>query len=1185
MDVFSLSATISLNIDNFTTNLDKAQKKFKSFSDNISGLSGKIEGIYKDVGDVLKPAVDGFKAVEGVGKQAGNAVMGGLKGFAAASTAVAGFGTAAVKTGAEFDSSMSTVQALSGATGDELTALRNKAIEMGAKTKFSAKEAADAMTYMGMAGWKTEDMLGGISGIMSLAAASGEDLATTSDIVTDALTAFGMTAADSGRFADVLAVAATNANTDVGMMGETFKYVAPVAGTMGYSVEDAALAIGLMANSSIKGSMAGTALRSIITRLSTDAGASSKSLGALGTLTKKLGVEFYNTDGSARALNDVLMESRAVWQGLTAEQKANYAKVIAGQEAIAGWNAIMNASDEDVKKLTASIEDCNGAADKMSKIKLDNLAGDITYLQSAFGSLQIAISDSLTPTLREFAQFGQKAMADLLTGFQGNGVDGFMSALSKIVTDGVTMLADKAPEFASVSLKFIQSLAQGLIDASSKIFSSMDEVRRTLVSGLRSFLDKNSDELVGIGGGLLNQIMMGFRAGVRVISDYIGDFVPLIIRAITAYHKEFFTAGMEILGAIGRGIVDNKDLIQENMFQAVFEMVSAIKDNAPAIIEGGLSLLEALINGIVENAELIGETALDIVNHLAAGLGKMAPKIIPAAVELILGLSSGLTSPENIKNIIDAALKIIEGLVEGLTKALPKLIAYAPEIIVNLVTGIIAGIPKLVAIGVDLIKGLIEGLIQGVLALPEAIARVVGALVDGFKALLGIHSPSTVFAEIGMNLIAGLLQGIQETWQTILDFFSTAVEGVITFFQSAWDGIKEVFSGVAEFFGEVFTAAVEAISAAWSAVVEFFSGVWESIQGVFSTVAEVLGGLFQAAAEAVQAAWSAVVEFFAGVWQGIQEIFASAAEVLGGLFQAAAEAVKNAWSAMVEFFQGVWDGIKNVFSTVAEVLGKFFSDAVEAIKQAWEGISEFFKGVWEGIKEVFAEVAEVLGGFFQAAAEAVQAAWEGVVDFFAGVWENIKASVADVHEAIGNAFDEARKRVEKAFDNVESFFKGVISKIVGVFNGVKSKFATIGKNIVGGIKSGITEAWGALKATVGKLTDGLVKGVKGILGIKSPSKVFAEIGGYMAEGLGVGWENEFGGIKSKIESGLNFGTASIGLSGSYSGGRYGANGDAVSAANVQAGTTVNIYSPVAVDPVQAAREWKKTTQRMAIGYV
>ena len=318
-----------------------------------------------------------------------------------------------VDTFAAFEAQMSTVQSISGATAEEMAELTEKAKYMGSTTSFTAEEAGKALEYMAMAGWKTEDMLDGLDGVLSLAAASGEDLATTSDIVTDALTAFGLKAEDSAHFADVLARASSNSNTNVRMMGETFKYAAPVAGTLGYSIEDTALAIGLMANASIKGSQAGTTLRSIFTRLATDAGASSTKLGALGVLTKQLGVEFFNTDGSARALNDVLMESREAWQTLTEEQQTTYAKTIAGQEAMSGWMAIMNASVEDVDKLTSALSDCSGAAYEMSQIKLDNFSGQLTLLDSEVDGLELTIGSQLAPVLEEMARGATTAVGGL----------------------------------------------------------------------------------------------------------------------------------------------------------------------------------------------------------------------------------------------------------------------------------------------------------------------------------------------------------------------------------------------------------------------------------------------------------------------------------------------------------------------------------------------------------------------------------------------------------------------------------------------------------------------------------------------------------------------------------------------------------------------------------------------------
>ena len=291
-------------------------------------------------------------SVENVGKK-----------FLPVTAAVTGLGTAAVKTAADFDSEMSKVSAISGATGDDFDQLRAKAREMGAKTKFSASEAASAMEYMAMAGWKTGDMLNGIEGIMNLAAASGEDLATTSDIVTDALTAFGLSAADSGHFADILAAASSNANTNVSMMGETFKYCAPIAGALGFSAEDTAEAIGLMANSGIKASQAGTSLRTIMNNLSGEVTFVGKNIGEVTIATS-------NADGSMRSLNDILADCRVAFSGLSESEKAANAEALVGKNAMSGFLALMNSSEKDINKLRGAIENCDGASESMAETML-----------------------------------------------------------------------------------------------------------------------------------------------------------------------------------------------------------------------------------------------------------------------------------------------------------------------------------------------------------------------------------------------------------------------------------------------------------------------------------------------------------------------------------------------------------------------------------------------------------------------------------------------------------------------------------------------------------------------------------------------------------------------------------------------------------------------------------------------
>lgn len=314
--------------------------------------------------------------------------------------------TDTINTQKDFEAAMSQVKATSGADDSELEQLTKKAEEMGATTKFTASDSAEAMNYMAMAGWKTEDMLDGITGIMNLAAAANEDLGTTSDIVTDALTAFGMSASDSGHFADVLAQASANANTNVSMLGESFKYVAPVAGAMKYSVEDVSLALGLMANASVKGSQAGTSLKTSIANM---AAPTDKMQGAM----DKYGISLTKRNGEMKSFKEVLDMLRANLGGLSETEQTAAASTIFGKEAMAGMLAIINASTEDYEKLTQAIYNADGATEKMANTQLDNLSGSITLLQSAVDGVKISFGKRLNPYVRSVAEGLTAAMPDI----------------------------------------------------------------------------------------------------------------------------------------------------------------------------------------------------------------------------------------------------------------------------------------------------------------------------------------------------------------------------------------------------------------------------------------------------------------------------------------------------------------------------------------------------------------------------------------------------------------------------------------------------------------------------------------------------------------------------------------------------------------------------------------------------
>lgn len=310
--------------------------------------------------------------------------------------AVAGvsFGVAdTVDTYKDFESMMSSVKAISNANESDFAALTEKAKQMGADTKFSAYESAEAFNYMAMAGWKTKDMMGGIEGIMSLAAASGEDLGSTSDIVTDALTAFGMQASESTHFADVLAQASANANTNVSMLGESFKYVAPVAGTMGYSIEDTSLALGLMANAGIKGSMSGTALKTSIANLASPTA-------NMAAAMDKYGISLTDNEGNMKSLKGVMDNLRTSLGGLSETEQTAAASTIFGKEAMSGMLAIINAAEEDYNKLTEAVYNADGASQKMADTMMDNLAGSFELLSGAADEVKMTLGERLSPYLR-----------------------------------------------------------------------------------------------------------------------------------------------------------------------------------------------------------------------------------------------------------------------------------------------------------------------------------------------------------------------------------------------------------------------------------------------------------------------------------------------------------------------------------------------------------------------------------------------------------------------------------------------------------------------------------------------------------------------------------------------------------------------------------------------------------------
>lgn len=432
--------------------------------DNMSkGLVKAAKEAQKSGANISTEMIRATRNVTSFKNKATKAVTDTVKKLGVLSVAAAGaFGAFAIKSGMDFEAQMSKVQAISGATATEVATLTAKAKEMGAKTKFSATESAQALEYMAMAGWKTDQMIGGLPGIMNLAAASGEDLAEVSDIVTDALTAFGLKASDSAHFADVLAKASSSSNTNVSLMGNTFQYVAPVAGALGYSIEDTAVAIGLMANAGIKGEKAGTALRGALTNLA-------KPSDQVAGYMDALGVSLTDAQGNVKPLSALMVDLRQKFAGLTDAQKAEYAAGIAGKEAMSGLLAIVNASDADFNNLTQAIANSDGTAQSMAQTMQNNLKGQLEQLGGAVETVGLTFYDAIagkatgavTALSNKISQWQSDgtidAVAEKVGVVFGNAVDKASGALTWLSQNGDTVIGVlKALGIAFASVKVLE---------------------------------------------------------------------------------------------------------------------------------------------------------------------------------------------------------------------------------------------------------------------------------------------------------------------------------------------------------------------------------------------------------------------------------------------------------------------------------------------------------------------------------------------------------------------------------------------------------------------------------------------------------------------------------------------------------------------------------------------------------
>ena len=832
-------------------NGDLGQDKYEALQREIIETEQELKRLQQEA-TTTSTALAKIDEIGGKMENLGNSIAGVGKTIMPISTAVGGLGIAAVKTAADFDSAMSQVAAVSGATGDDLQSLRDKAREMGEKTKFSASEAAQAMNYMAMAGWKSKDMISGIDGIMNLAAASGEDLATTSDIVTDALTAFGLSAADSGHFADILAAASSNANTNVSMMGETFKYCAPIAGALGFSAEDTAEAIGLMANAGIKSSQAGTALRTIMNNLAGEVKISGQAIGDVTIATT-------NADGSMRSLSDILADCRVAFGGLTESEKAQAAESLVGKNAMSGFLALMNAAPADIEKLSGAIDNCDGTAEKMAATMQDNLMGQLTILKSQLEELAISFGEMLMPAIRNIVTKIQEFVDKL------NGMD---EGTREMVLKIGLLVAVLGPFLVilGTTIAKIGTAMKGFV----QLANGFNKLKVAVQGGTGLF-------------GKLGAAIGGISAPVVAVVAVIGTLVAAFLHLWNT--NEGFREAIigtwntikETVSTFCQGIVDRLNALGFS-FQNITEVLSAVWN-------GFCSLLAPVFEGAFQAIAVVLSTVLNVITGI---------------LDVFIGLFTGNWSQmwtgiqtifsgvwEGIKGVLSAAVGIIQGIVDVF---LGWFGTSWSEVWTN-------------------IKTFFEGIWNGIVSFFSGIWETITNVVQTGIMLIGsILSAAFDIITLPFQFIwENCKEIIVSVWNTIKSVVSSAIGAVSSVISSVMSVIQNVIStiwtAISTKISTVLNTIKSVVTTVFNAIKLVASIVWNGIKSVISTVVDGIkskvSSIFNAVKSTVTSVFNGIKSTTTSVWNGIKTAIITPIE-----------AAKNTIKGIVDKITGFFSGMK-----------------------------------------------------------------------------------------------------------------------------------------------------------------------------------------------------------------------------------------------------------------------------------
>lgn len=866
-----------------TQKTEKAIKSQEAATAKAEAQLKNLEVELKNVnGELARQKFDEYaKKAEKVGSGLQSA---GQK-MTAVSAGIAGVAVAAVKTGATFEQQMSKVQAISGATAAETETLTEKAREMGRDTKYSATEAGEAFEYMALAGWKTKDMTDGIAPVLNLAAASAMDLGTASDIVTDYLTAFGLSAQDAEGFVDQMAYAMSNSNTTTEMLGEAYKNCAATAHSMGYSVEETTAVLMTMADAGVKGGEAGTALNSIMTRLATDTKDCATEL-------SQYGVEVYDAQGNMNSLSSILSGIRGVWNNLTDEQQANLAKTIAGTNQFSALQTVMNGlSDEAVASgksfddYVEGLQNCSGTAEDMAKTMQDNLIGQITILKSQLQDAGITISNALLPYIKEtvakisewvqwFAKLDDGQQKTILK------IAAVVAAVGPLLT-----IVGKAISFSANMSTLLGNVAEKTAKASTAAGQASSKV--SLLSKAFSFI--TSPAMIAVAA------IAGITAVVVTLWKTNEDFrnkITEIWNRLKEVFSNFASGVSEALGGLDISF-------------------SSFTEAAKTVWEGFCNLLAPLIEGVFEEVVNIIEAALNVILNVI--------KVVTSAIS---GDWSGVWN--GLSGIVDAAFGLVQSTIETVLDAIKGVantflgwFGTSWDEVWNAVSTFFSDIWTSIS---NTFTNILTTMQETVSTIFETIKNVITVII---MAIAEFFSAAFQIITIPFRFIwENCKDTIVSVWNAIIDKVKTALNAIENVITTVWNAVSGVFTTI------------------WNAISKTVSTVWNTISKTISTTANniksTVSKIFESVKSTLSSIWNSIKSTASSVWNGIKSAISTpvnaAKSTVSSVFDTMKSKASSVFNAIKSTASSVWNSIKNAITTPINAAKSAVSNAIEAMK-------------------------------------------------------------------------------------------------------------------------------------------------------------------------------------------------------------------------------------------------------------